>query len=252
MGEQQKQSMPVVRIRQAEPRDVDQVTDVLIAAMSVDQDWWDYRYPYRLAHPDDHRRFLRLLVESWIRLDFDDWLVVVAECADEAEEAEGTGPVTGQHWRIVAYAAWDVSYGNFRRYGEGYHPQNPSQVVQDAGGQDRRDANPAHAARHSEAAVEGHREHLDSLFGTEQLHLQGLGTHPDFQRRGLAASLCRWGMDRAAEDGVALTVMAAPLARGVYPRMGFRELEQVLVQVPGEEERTFLYPMVWEPSRPAE
>lgn len=100
---------------------------------------------------------------------------------------------------------------------------------------------------HSRANAEGHRRFLDARFGTEQIRLQALGTHPMFLRRGLAAALCRWGMDRAAGDGVAVTLMASPMGRGVYPRLGFEELGCVTAQVDGEDEKTHLYAMAWQP-----
>lgn len=110
----------------------------------------------------------------------------------------------------------------------------------------RRDVDPAKAKEYSRAVDEGHARFLDAQFGTEQIHLQALGTHPLMTRRGLARRLCRWGMDQAAKDGVVATLQAAPLARGVYPWLGFVELGEVKVQVEGDEQCTFLYPMFWD------
>lgn len=90
-------------------------------------------------------------------------------------------------------------------------------------------------------------QYVDAIYGTEQIHLQALGTHPSFTRRGLAGRLVRWGMDRAVRDGVVAALLAAPLARNVYPRLGFVELGTTVVQVEGDEAKTFLYPMVWDP-----
>ncbi|KAJ4420740.1 hypothetical protein N0V82_004179 [Gnomoniopsis sp. IMI 355080] len=100
------------RIRQAEPCDVDAVTDVLIAAMPADRDWWDYRFQYREQYPDEHRRLFRLLIETWIAPAFEDWVVMVAELFDAA---------TGT-WQVGAYAAWDVAYVNRRKHGAAYEP----------------------------------------------------------------------------------------------------------------------------------
>lgn len=72
--------------------------------------------------------------------------------------------------------------------------------------------------------------------------------HPSFTQRGLARRLCQWGQDRAARDGVVVTLAAAPMARSFYPRFGFRELGMVTAQVEGEEERAFLWPMMWDPA----
>lgn len=111
----------------------------------------------------------------------------------------------------------------------------------------RRDTDQARTQAYSRASEEGHAKLPNARYGTEQIHLQALGTHPLMTRRGLARRLCHWGMGQAAMDGVVATLLAAPLARAVYPRFGFVELGEVEVQVEGEEQRTFLYPMVWGP-----
>lgn len=100
------------RVRQAESVDVDAVTDVLIAAMPADRDWWDYRFANRVRHPEEHRRLFRLLVQTWISPEFDDWVVMVAEAFD----------ATAGNWQVGAYAAWDVSYVNRRKYGAAHQP----------------------------------------------------------------------------------------------------------------------------------
>lgn len=53
-------------------------------------------------------------------------------------------------------------------------------------------------------------------------------------------------MEQAARDGVVVTLMASPMGRLVYPRLGFKELGEVTAQVPGEAERTFLYAMAYD------
>lgn len=99
---------------------------------------------------------------------------------------------------------------------------------------------------HARAADEGQRKFLHPRYGTEQIHLQALGTHPSFTRRGLARELCRWGMDRAAGDSIVATLLAAPVARQVYARFGFEELGLVTVRVEGQGEGTCLTPMAWD------
>lgn len=102
-----------IRIRQAAPSDVDAVTAVLLAAMPGDRDWWDYRFPYRTQYPEDHRKFFRLLIETWVSPEFEDSVVMVAEAYDGAAGV----------WRMGAYAAWDVSYLSYRKYGAAYKPR---------------------------------------------------------------------------------------------------------------------------------
>lgn len=80
-----------------------------------------------------------------------------------------------------------------------------------------------------------------------QIYLQALGTHPSVTRQGLTRSLCRWGMGQTGRDDVVATLQAAPLARAVYLRLSYLELGEIKVQVKGEEHRTFLCPIVWDP-----
>lgn len=99
-----------IRIRQAVPADVEAVTDVLLASMPADQDWWDYRCPFRAQFPDDHRQYFHQLVQVWLSADYEDWVVVVASVYDEEM---GT-------YRVGAYSTWDVSYRSYRRFGNRY------------------------------------------------------------------------------------------------------------------------------------
>lgn len=145
--------------------------------MPEDRAWWDYRFPHRLEHPDHHRKFLRLLVETWISPRFEDWVVLLA-----------------------------------------------------AGSATRLDADAARAVEHARAAGEGHERYLGAA---EQIHLQALGTRPSLARRGLARGLVRWGTERAVREGVVATVLAAPMARAVYPRFGFQELGMVTAHIGG-------------------
>ena len=101
-----------VRVRQAGQEDVDAVTDVMLLSMQEDRDWWDYRFRGRHEHPDDHRKFLRLLVETWVSPEFDSWVVMVAEVYDLS---------SGEH-QIASYSAWETTYLKYRTYGPGYVP----------------------------------------------------------------------------------------------------------------------------------
>ncbi|KAF3764966.1 hypothetical protein M406DRAFT_322815 [Cryphonectria parasitica EP155] len=209
--------------------------------MPEDKDWWDYRFHGRLEHPDDHRKFFRILVQAWISPDNEDCTVLIAEVYEEAAGA----------WQAGGYAAWNVAYVNLRKHGKEYQSPNIAAILNAAGAETRRDANAARSASHARAADEGHARYLDPVYGIDQIYLQALGTHPSFTRRGVARGLVRWGMDRAVRDGVVAVLQAAPMARAVYPRFGFEELGMVTAQVEGEEEKTFLWPMVWDPKKQA-
>lgn len=108
------------RVRQADLADLEAVTDVLIAAMQEDRDWWNYRFPYRKEFPEDHRRFMGLLARTWLEPANDDWVVFVAEARADAQGQLDTD----LPFKIVSYAAWNMSYVNFRKHGPSYEPQS--------------------------------------------------------------------------------------------------------------------------------
>lgn len=101
-----------MKIRLAEPTDIDDVLDIVIAARPQEPSW-DYRYPYRLEYPEDHRYLNRLAFEFFLKPSHDDWLVTVVECPDNDNPALS---------RIAAFAVWDVSYVNKRKHGPTYVP----------------------------------------------------------------------------------------------------------------------------------
>lgn len=96
------------RIRRAELADADEITHVLIVAMPGDAEWWDYRFPARHRYPEDHYKFLHLLIQTWIA-HTEDFTVMVAECLD------GTGK-----YKIGSYSAWDTTYLGKRKHGPSY------------------------------------------------------------------------------------------------------------------------------------
>jgi len=49
-----------------------------------------------------------------------------------------------------------------------------------------------------DAMIAGAYKYFDA-YGTNQLHLQILATHPDYRRQGAASSLCKWGMKTVEE-----------------------------------------------------
>ena len=69
-----------------------------------------------------------------------------------------------------------------------------------------------------------------SGYGGKQIHLWLLTTHPDFRRRGAGTMLYNWGFDRAAEKGWVVTVLASPLGKLLYERLGCKLLGSVTVQ----------------------
>ncbi|KAK3318156.1 hypothetical protein B0H66DRAFT_575138 [Apodospora peruviana] len=218
------------------PSDLDAVTDVILSAMVLDPQW-DYRFPWRLEYPDDHRKYTRMLIEYFLRPDYDDWLVMVVEDLDEDD---------GQY-KVVAFGVWDVSFANKQKYGPGYKTQDPVTRVEENGGSTRRDAN----HEHFNAFWKGQMREYKKLFapiGPEQIHLQILATLPDFQRRGHGSSLCKWAMELVRRQSLKdMSVMASPMGYELYTWLGFQRVEEFYIQVPGEDEKLTLQAMIYRP-----
>lgn len=103
-----------------------------------------------------------------------------------------------------------------------------------------------------ETSMAAKHKYFDGRFGYNQIHLQILGTHPDYQRRGYGTALCEWGMRRAKQDQVAVSLLASPMGYKLYLALGFEDFGTVPVQVDGEEEKIELRPMSWVPEMRSE
>lgn len=74
-----------------------------------------------------------------------------------------------------------------------------------------------------------------------------LGTLPEYERRGAGSKLTQWGLNRARQEHVPITLFSSPRAVTLYKKLGFREVGTVHVQVDGESEFMEFPGMVWEP-----
>ena len=101
-------------IREATPSDAAQVADVIITAFPSDRELWNYRFPYRDQYPDDHRKWLNMLAQQWLAPENSDYTVIVIDDPDQGTEPQSELP------RIAAFAAWNISYLNRRKYGPEY------------------------------------------------------------------------------------------------------------------------------------
>ncbi|KAL2692459.1 hypothetical protein Neosp_002868 [[Neocosmospora] mangrovei] len=223
------------RMRTAEAKDVDRVTQVFIKAMQNNQSW-PYRFPHRVKYAEDHWNYNRDLIRRFISPDYNDWVIIVVELQDAV-----------QAWQIVAFSVWDISYVNKRAHGPGYIPNSPQQDTREVG-YSRRDTDPKHLAAFQAALKESNQKYF-SQFGSNQIKLQVLGTLPEYRRQGFASQLCRWGMERAARDRVAMTLSASPQGYPLYAGLGFRKLGQQVINAPGEEESLVVDCMAFEPEQ---
>ncbi|KAK3337965.1 hypothetical protein B0H65DRAFT_435339 [Neurospora tetraspora] len=171
---------------------------------------WDYRFPLRKQFPEDHYKYTRMLFEYFLDPSYDDWTVMVVEDVD---------PAGSEKLKIASIS------------------------VDKRGGSTRRDANQEHFNAFCNGQAKAYKKYFGNI-GPEQLHLQILATLPDFQRRGHATTLCRWGMDVIRRESLKdISVMASPMGYHLYARLGFDHVATVIIQVPGEEEKLTLQAM---------
>ena len=115
-----------------------------------------------------------------------------------------------------------------------------SLIITDHGINERCDANKKHMEAYAKALPAG----LKKYFGSEQIPLWEVVTHPDFRRRGAASMICEWGQKEPDKDGKSLSLLATPMGKGLYSKLGYHVLGSVVVQVVGEEERVVVDAMV--------
>lgn len=62
-------------------------------------------------------------------------------------------------------------------------------------------------------------------------YLELVGTRPEWQGKGAAGMLLRWGLERADADGVEAYLEASPKGRPIYEKFGFSEVERLVVDL---------------------
>lgn len=112
---------------------------------------------------------------------------------------------------------------------------------------ERPDANRARMLEFRKQLGVAKARYFDDVYGNNQLNLMILATHPEYRRMGAASMLMKWGLDRAAEDGAALTLFSSPMGLPLYTKLGFDSLTVIEIRVEGEKEKSTLPVMVWTP-----
>lgn len=84
------------------------------------------------------------------------------------------------------------------------------------------------------------RNYVHDVFGEQQLYLEELATHPDYQSRGAGTQLVSRGIERGRRQGVNVTLLAQPTAEEFYLRRGFAEMRNISIEsVDGDEAFVF-------------
>jgi predicted acetyltransferase len=86
--------------------------------------------------------------------------------------------------------------------------------------------------------------------GDSQVHLWLLCTDPAFRRRGAGTMLCQWGLERGARQGLPVTVLASPMGRRLYQRLGFVLEGSFIVHAEGDTEWLRIWALTYSAERP--
>ncbi|CVK99427.1 uncharacterized protein FMAN_02269 [Fusarium mangiferae] len=207
-------------LRRATIVDLDDITWIAVNG-SPDDPGTDYRFPYRDKYPEDFWKWTRIEHEELFqRPDKLVILVVTAPVLDDGEVIH----------QPISYGIWDLKVAS-------------DFIPGDHGINERRDVNKKHMEAYAKALPAGLKKYF-KRFGSEQIPLWEVVTHPDFRRRGAASMICEWGQKEADKYGKSLSLLATPMGKGLYLKLGYRVLGSVVVQVEGEEERVVVDAMV--------
>jgi GNAT superfamily N-acetyltransferase len=109
-----------------------------------------------------------------------------------------------------------------------------------------RESDLEHVKTWRRALEQATEKYFNFVYRNKIIHLIWLATHLDYQNRGAAKKLVRWGPEMADEHQMAVTLFGAPLSLSFYNNFGFNLLGTVTVQVDGEEEKVEMNAMVSE------
>lgn len=105
-----------------------------------------------------------------------------------------------------------------------------------------------------DAIIAAEKQYLGSEWGNKRLELADCAADPLYHRRGAGKALLEYGLEKAREANVPITLTASPMGRLLYLRLGFRELgffdcgeEGEEGEGKGEEEKVRTWVMVWTP-----
>jgi GNAT superfamily N-acetyltransferase len=78
------------------------------------------------------------------------------------------------------------------------------------------------------------RKHAEIMEGRKHWYLELVATRPEYQGKGAAGKLLRWGMARADEEGTETYLEASPDGKPIYEHLGFTEVDRLVVELKEE------------------
>ncbi|KAK6338448.1 hypothetical protein TWF730_002508 [Orbilia blumenaviensis] len=218
------ESPPGFATRSATRGDLEAITTIAILGWVFDKQW-DYRFPYAKQYPEDHRHWTKARYSQYMdEVEAGKAMMMVAEKRPDSSSTESN---------IVAFSIWQLP---------GHHikpatPGKPTPTGPSTQDPERKDANLARMKLFREVLNKGKAQYFDNIYGESQLYLMTLVTHPDHFRRGAGTTLMRWGLEKAKQEKLVITLFASQMGYGLYKKLGFGVVGEVTVQIEGEEEK---------------
>ncbi|KAG6354228.1 hypothetical protein INS49_004832 [Diaporthe citri] len=223
---------PHLRVRAATAHDLSAMATIVYEAMPSDPQW-NYRFPLQKRFPEDNYGCTRQMLKSMLETDgvYINIVTFPSPCLHEDEEIPAA--VSSPSNITATNPQHSIFYTRLTLNLRAEKPEC------------RRDANIEHMNAFATALQSAKKSYSDSKYQSHHLHLRILATHPDFQRRGAASALCRWGVEYAGERKQPGTLFASPMGRKLYTYLGFKYLGTVPVQVEGEDEKLSIGAMMY-------
>jgi GNAT superfamily N-acetyltransferase len=248
-----------ISIRDASIDDVDVVSRITVTASDSDPSW-EYRYPLRSTFPEDRLTSCRYACEGFLTNSnpVKKLHVMVAEA--EFDDNPYKLPISVAVWEISAIqedrfaqyqnllshshnsalsdqlksASYPESHKIHKQLKDGNYESGGS-----IGELRSRDAIQSHVDAWTATLDIARKEYLQ--VGSVQrplsyIHLQYLGTIPEYHRHGAGSMLMSWGIALADYHGLDIGLFATAMGRPLYRRFQFDELASVTVQIDGEKE----------------
>lgn len=244
-------------LREATITDLDSITEIALAACSLDPQW-HYRFPHRHEFPEDTENYTKIGYRAFFDAPKETSYVILATLPS-LEDPTVTKPVAIAVWETNLKSEVGIPTRSSQKCQYNYfliRDKNlrivvnvPLVVINPPNTERRRDAHPRRMEAFTDAMEVAHRRYFSDIYGADHIHLKILATHPDYRRRGAGTKLCNWGIDLAEKNRAYISVFASPMGEKLYARLGFKELAVVVVQVKGEEEKVSISAMLYTPGR---
>jgi len=230
-------------MRKATKDDLDDLVDIMCAAMPMDPQW-DYRFPKRRQFPEDNRRCTRKMMERLVNDDEKSHTVVRVIAIPSSEKGKTSQAVALAVWEMQVFDVLEFGKKGIVSLGFGLLHLYLTGFIVDCN--DRRDADFARMKAFDVALADAKKTHFDKVYGDRQVYLVILATHPKYQRHGAGTRHCQWGMQLAKTKKAAVTLFSSPMGTALYTELGFKMLDHVSVQVTGEEEKLSIGVMTYD------